>query len=67
MPESSQSADDPLLYTIGEAGRTLRAGRTKINELIGSGELRSVKIGRSRRVPVAALHEYVAKLQRESA
>ena len=30
--------------------------------LIASGELRSVKIGRSRRVPADALEEYVAKL-----
>jgi excisionase family DNA binding protein len=39
-------------------------GRTKIYELIASGELRTVKIGRRRFIPVTAVQEYVARLER---
>jgi excisionase family DNA binding protein len=34
-----------------------------IFQLIRSGELASVRIGRSRRIPVTALQDYVARLQ----
>jgi excisionase family DNA binding protein len=39
-------------------------GRTKIYELIASGELRTVKIGRRRFIPADAIREYVARLER---
>lgn len=38
-------------------------GRTKVYELIASGELRTVKIGRRRFVPASAVEEYVSRLQ----
>lgn len=38
-------------------------GRTKLYELTGSGELRSVKVGRRRLWPTDALREYVDHLQ----
>ncbi|MFI6787859.1 helix-turn-helix domain-containing protein [Nonomuraea sp. NPDC050383] len=41
--------------------------RWQIYNLIRSGELESVKVGRSRRVPVAALDEFVAPLREEAA
>ena len=37
-------------------------GRTKLYELVGTGELRTVKIGRRRFVPVQAIEEYVQGL-----
>ncbi|RBY92948.1 helix-turn-helix domain-containing protein [Blastococcus sp. TF02A-30] len=42
-------------------------GRTKVYELITSGELRTVKIGRRRFVPASAVEEYVARLEQRSA
>jgi excisionase family DNA binding protein len=39
-------------------------GRTHIYGLIARGELRSVKVGRNRRIPAAALQEYVHNLMR---
>lgn len=51
-----------LLLTPEEAADRLALSRTTIYELIRTGELRSVKIGRARRIPVAALGEYVAGL-----
>lgn len=59
--------DTPLLATRKESGAALRCGMTTIDALIKSGELRSVKIGRSRRIPVSALREYVERLQQEDA
>ncbi len=54
--------DDQLLVTPEEAARRLSVGRTTVYELLASGELRSVSIGRCRRVPVSELCSYVARL-----
>lgn len=60
--EGMNSVAVPLLYTRPEACTRLRMGRSKLDELIRQGEIRSVKIGRSRRIPVDALDEYVRRL-----
>jgi excisionase family DNA binding protein len=49
----------PLLLTIPEAASVLAIGRTTVYELIGSGDLEAVHIGRSVRVPVDALKSFV--------
>jgi excisionase family DNA binding protein len=54
--------DDLLLVTPEEAARRLSVGRTTIYELMASGELQSVNIGRSRRVPVSSLSSFVNRL-----
>ena len=54
--------DDQLLVTPEEAARRLSVGRTTIYELMSSGELQSVNIGRCRRVPVSSLSSFVSKL-----
>jgi excisionase family DNA binding protein len=56
------ATEDQLLYTPEGAATKLASGRTTIYAFMASGELRSVKIGRSRRIPAEALQEYVAKL-----
>lgn len=55
---------DPLLVSVEEAARALSIGRSAAYELIASRQLASVKIGRSRRVPVQALREYVERASR---
>ena len=55
---------DGLLLTVEEAARRLCIGRTLVYQLISSGELESVKVGRLRRVPAECLPEYVATLRR---
>jgi excisionase family DNA binding protein len=57
------ATDKKLLYKPETAGAQLEMGRTAIYHLVKTGELRSVKIGRSRRIPADALEEYVEKLK----
>lgn len=51
-----------LLLTAEEAAKELRIGRTRMWDLITRGEVRSVKVGGSRRVPYAELTAYVKRL-----
>jgi excisionase family DNA binding protein len=51
-----------LLLRPEEVAQALGVGRTTVFELIRAGELRSVKIGKSRRISTEALHEYLAGL-----
>jgi excisionase family DNA binding protein len=51
-----------MLYGVDEAANALRLSRSVLYELIRSGRLRTVKAGRRRLVPVAALDEYVDSL-----
>lgn len=56
-----------LMYTPEEVAEALRVGRSKVYDLMRSGQLRSVKIGGSRRVPATVLASYVAMLAEEAA
>lgn len=51
-----------LLLTVNEAAALLGIKRTKLYELLAVGALPSVRIGASRRVPVAAVEAYVEGL-----
>ncbi len=51
----------PLLVRVEETARLLGISRSKVYMLIASGELPSVLIGRSRRVPVDALQRWIAE------
>lgn len=52
-----------LLLSVTEAARALRLGRSKTYELIASGDLEVVHIGRCSRVPVDAVAAYVRRLR----
>ena len=54
---------DKVLLTMEEAAERLSLGRTVVYGLVAKGELESVTIGRSRRIPVQALDVYVATLR----
>jgi len=56
---------EKLLLTAEEAARALNVGRGKVYELMAAEALRSVKIGRLRRVPAGALRDYVESLAGE--
>ncbi|OFE08257.1 ethanolamine utilization protein EutA [Rhodococcus sp. 1139] len=51
------------LHAIPAVQERLSIGRSKVFELLESGELRSVKIGKSRRVSESALCEYIKGLE----
>lgn len=61
-PPETRGADR-LLVRVGEAGEMLGIKRSKVYELLAAGEIESVTIGRSRRIPVDALRDYVAGLR----
>lgn len=48
-----------LLLTPNEAANQLAISRTKVYELMAAGTLRSIHIGRLRRVPVDALRDFI--------
>jgi len=52
-----------LLLTVERAAERLEIGRTKVFELMATGELESVLIGRARRIPADALRGYVQRLR----
>nr|WSX48870.1 helix-turn-helix domain-containing protein [Streptomyces sp. NBC_00974] len=54
-----------LLYPADEVAELLAVSVTTAKLLISSGELRSIKINRSRRVPADVLHEYIRRLDVE--
>ena len=53
----------PRLLSVPEAARLLGIGRTTTYELISNGELETVKIGRSTRVPLEAVDAFVIRLR----
>ncbi len=57
---------DRDLYDTDEAAAKLHLGRSKTIQLIMSGELKSLKIGRARRVPASAISDYIqSRLEQE--
>lgn len=53
---------DRVMLTVEEAATRLRIGRTTAWGLVKGGELRSVRIGRLRRIPAAVVDAYAARL-----
>ena len=53
--------ESKVLLSVDEAAVALSLGRSAVYELIMRKELASIKVGRTRRVPVVALHRYVSR------
>ena len=49
------------LLTVADVARRLAVGRTTVYELISHGGLRTIKIGRARRIPESALENWIAQ------
>ncbi len=64
---SCTTPSDALLLRVEDAAARLSISRAQVYRLIGSGQLTSVKVGSSRRVPVTALEDFVSKLLTEQA
>lgn len=52
----------PLLLTPAQVATVLQLSRSKVYELMASGDVPSIRIGRSRRVPTDLLRAYVNAL-----
>lgn len=59
MPEEPEPR---VLLTVEEAAERLSLGRTTVFQLLKIGRLRSVQVGRLRRIPADALDEYTRSL-----
>ena len=66
-PRPEQTASPALLITVDEAARRLGIGRSLAYQLVANGRLRSIHIGRLRRVPADAVPAFVASLLAETA
>ena len=53
------------LLTTVEAQNILSIGRTRLFKLIASGEIESVRIGSSRRIPTEAIDRYIERLREQ--
>ncbi len=56
---------DCELLSPQEAARRLSLGKTRLYELLGSGAIPSVRVGKLRRIPTRALRAYVDSLVSE--
>jgi excisionase family DNA binding protein len=59
-PQAATVAPIKALLTVEEAAVALSVGRTLMWELVTRRQVKSIKVGRSRRVPVTALQDFVA-------
>ena len=58
--------DDLQLVTLPDAARFLSVSRGSLYDLLTTGELASVHIGRSRRIPMGELRRYIrGRIERE--
>lgn len=51
---------EKMLLKPTEAAETLGIGRTRVYEMLACGELPSLRIGRSIRIPLAGLQKWIA-------
>lgn len=52
----------PVMLTVPQVCRVLQMSRSKVYEMLASGEIPSVSIGRSRRIHNRDLEAYLASL-----
>ncbi len=58
---SNQRPVEPICVRVNDAARMIGIGRTKLYELISSGELETVKIGKATRITTASLHRLIER------
>lgn len=58
----SEEPEPRVLLTVEEAAKRLSLGRTTVFQLLKTGRLQSVRVGRLRRIPTEALDEYARSL-----
>ena len=63
MARARNGADQaaPIAVRVSQAARMVGLGRSKFYELIASGDVETVKIGRCTLVPIESLYELIEK------
>lgn len=60
----TEVGDDALgMFTVPEAAARMSLGKRTVWRMVASGEIESVKRGRSRRIPRQAVADYIKKLR----
>lgn len=59
--------ESKALLTIDEAAQRLGIGRSHAYIYVMKGEIESVKLGRSRRVPAGAIDDFIRRLREATA
>ena len=59
IPKTDQTISK-LLLTVEEAAHVMSTNRNRIYQMLRDGEIMSVLIGRSRRIPYSALERWIA-------
>jgi excisionase family DNA binding protein len=57
----SVNAEELGLLTCAEVRALLKISEPKLYELLNSGEIGSLKIGRARRIPISEVERYIAE------
>jgi excisionase family DNA binding protein len=65
MEHLKEPVPQRLVLRIPEVMTMLGLGRTKIYELIGSGDLPVIRVGKAVRIPVTALEKWVEERQHQ--
>ena len=55
-----------VLLTPEEVAEALHVGRCTVYDLIRTNQLQSFKIGKLRRIPVDAVHEFIKRMAEEN-
>ena len=59
MRSVQRTGEIPTLLTVEEVAAQLRIGRNSAYNLVKSGQIKSIKIGRTIRIPKMAVLEYI--------
>ena len=59
-------APAPLCVRVNVAARMIGIGRTKFYELIGNGEVETIKVGKATLIPTASLTAFIERQRNSS-
>ena len=66
MESPQEGAPQRLLLRIPEVAETLGIGRTKIYEMIATGELPTVRVGRAVRISISTLQKWEEEREQQN-
>ena len=67
MDITNNQVELPMLFTVEQVAQILGIGRSTVFQLIKAEKIESIRLGRSRRIPIDAMQNYVDDLRSERA